>query len=218
MIEEEKKKINVKNQLIKISILVIAIVVLGVSLSYAYYSANKTGNGIIDERTAAKLDLTTTLTNAPNISNMKLTLIEKENIKTDAEKVAFTVTNANTSTVNGKYFIYLTNIKLSKNLYSSYFKWQLVRVTSSGENIVASGNFANASEKRSDTPVAGESNNVITTLEDISLNSNVLTIAPNTTDSLVFRIWLENDPNVVQNELTSGSFEGKLKLEATPSH
>ena len=210
-----EKKI-IKNQAMKIVILVIAIVVLGVSLSYAYYSANKSGNSNIDNTSAGKLDLSSTLTTASAISNAKLQLVDAANVANEAEKVEFSVTSADTSTVNGKYYIYLTDIQLSKNLYSNYFKWQLVRVTSTGESEIASGNFENVT--RSDVPNETEDEKAVTTVEDMTLNSTVLTIAPNTTDQLVFRLWLENDPENNQIELTEGTFRGKLKIEATPSH
>lgn len=215
MNENNEKKV-MKNQAIKIGILVVAIVVLGVSLSYAYYSANKSGNSQIDETTAGRLDLSSTLTTASAINNAKLQLLDASNVAAEAEKVEFSVTSADTSTVNGKYYIYLTDIQLSKNLYSKYFKWQLVRITSNGESEIANGNFENAT--RSDTPSEIEEEKAVTSVEDITLNSTVLTIAPNTTDQLLFRLWLENDPDNNQIELTEGTFRGKLKIEATPSH
>lgn len=213
---EKKEKKEIKNQAIKIGVLVLAIVVLAISLSYAYYSANKSGTSNIDNASAGKLDLSSTLTTASAISNTKLQLLDAANVKSEAEKVEFSVTSANTSTVNGKYYIYLTDIQLSKNLYSPYFKWQLVRITSNGESEIANGNFLNVT--RTDIPSENEEEKAVTTIEDITLNSTVLTIAPNTTDQLAFRLWLENDPDNNQIELTEGTFQGKLKIEATPSH
>lgn len=210
------EKTELKNHLIKIGVLVAAIVLLGVSLTYSYYSANKKGTGNVDETSAGRLDVTSTLTTAPAISNTNLQLIDATNVSSSAEKVEFSVTSANTSTVNGKYFVYLTNLKLSKNLYSKYFKWQLVRKTSSGESEIAKGTFASA--VRSDEVVPGEAAKVLTTAEDITLNSTVLTIAPNSQDNLVFRLWLENDNAINQVSLTEGQFSGKLKIEVAPSH
>lgn len=219
----EKKEI--KNHIIKISVLVIAIVVLGVSLSYAYYSANKKGTSTIDETSAARLDLSSSLTTAQAIDSRNLTLIESTAVKTDADKVSFTVTNASTSTVNGKYHVYLTDVHLTKNLYSKDFKWQLVRVTSSGESEIATGNFADSTKvvricASEDTTcnTDAEDKRIMTDVKDITLNSTVLTIAPGTTDNLLFRIWLENDPDVNQVDLTEGTFQGKLKVEVTPTH
>lgn len=209
-----KTENEMKSQIIKIGVLVVAIVVIGISLSYAFFTGVLSGESEIDTRNAAKLDLTSTLTDADAINNMHLELIDQEKIKTAAEKVEFSITNQNTSTVSGKYFIYLTDINMSRNLYSKYFKWELARVTSTGESVINSGNFLAAT--RVGAPTDGEANNVITTVEDISLNKVALQIPVNTTDNLVFRLWLENDPDANQIDLTDGSFEGRLKIEATP--
>lgn len=207
-------KNEMKKHIIKIGILTVAIITLGISLSYAYYSANMSGKAEITKRQAARLDLTSTLTDAQAINNSKLSLINASEVETKSEKVEFAVQNASTSTVAGKYYVYLTNIEISKNLYSKYFKWELVRVTSSGESKIANGDFSTA--VRVGSVVDGEANNVVTTAEDIGLNKVALQLAINTKDDLIFRLWLENDENINQIDLTSGSFKGKLKIEATP--
>lgn len=210
-----KEKQEFKNQAIKIGVLVFAIIIIGVSLSYAYYSANISGKGEIPTTNAARLDLTSTLTDAKAIKNTKLTLIDASEVKNMAEKVEFSVTNANTSTVNGKYYIYLTDVHITKNLYSEYFKWELVRISGNIESQVASGNFTNA--VRMGSVVEGEDEKVLTDIEDIGLNKVALQIEPGNTDQYIFRLWLENDLNSNQIELTEGSFQGKLKIEATPT-
>jgi len=207
-------KKEMKNHFIKIGIFVVAIITIGISLSYAYYNANTSGNANIPAINSGELNITSTLASSSAINNSKMSLINADEVSKSADKVEFSVTNQNTSTVNGKYFVYLTDIKISKNLYSKYFKWELVRVTASGENQIATGNFATATRK--DTPVDSEESNVLTTAEDITLNSTILQIAKGTTDNLIFRIWLENDASINQIELTNGSFQGKLKIEASP--
>lgn len=209
-----KTENEMKNQAIKIGIFVVAIVVLGVSLSYAFYTALLSGNADIDNTSAARLDLTSTLNDTPAINNTKLELIDPSKKDTLAEKVEFSVTNANTSTVNGKYFVYLTDIHVTRNLYSKYFKWELVRITNTGESLIESGNFSTVT--RVGAPVDGEANNVMTTVEDIGLNKVALQIPKNTTDSFIFRLWIENDPDANQIDLTEGTFQGKLKIEASP--
>lgn len=209
-----EQKNEMKNHIIKISILVIAVITFGISFSYAYYNANMSGTSEIKNATAARLDITSTLETTSVINNTRLSLIEKTQVKTKAEKLEFSVTNANTSTVSGNYFIYLTDIQLSKNLYSKYFKWELAKVTTSGETVISSGNFSTAVRVGSVTE--GEANNVITTAEDITLNQTALQIPKNTTDNLIFRMWIENDPVVNQIDITKGSFTGKLRLEVAP--
>lgn len=205
---------EIRNHIIKIGVIVVAIVTIGISLSYAYYSGNFSGQTEIDETNAARFDLTSTLDTTPAILARDMQLVNTADIKTKAEKVDFTVTNANTSTVNGKYYIYLTDIQLTKNLYSDYFKWELVKVEDSEETEIASGSFDDAI--REGSVVEGEDYNVLTTAEDMALNKIALDLNIGDTDSLIFRIWLENDPDVNQVSLTNGSFQGLLKIEAVP--
>ncbi len=210
---------EIKNHIIKISVLVLAIVTLGVSLTYAYYTAKFSGSTEIPNTTAAKFNITSTLQTAPAISNLKMSLIDADKIEEEADKIEFSVTNSEESTVSGKYFIHLINISLTKNLYSQYFKWQLVRKTDLGESEISNGTFENVT--RTDQASEDEASNALTTVEDITLNKVALEIPAGTTDELLFRIWLENDPEENQaNEegidLTEGSFSGKLRIEATP--
>lgn len=206
-------KKEMRNHVIKIGILIVAIITIGISVSYAYYTAVANEEVKVDKVQAGRLDITSTLETSGAINNAKMSLINASDVKNDADKVEFTVTNANTSTVSGRYFIYLTNIEITKNLYNEDFKWELVRVTSSGESTIANGSFATA--VRSSKPDAGESDKVLTTAENISLNKVALEIPKATTDNLIFRLWLENDPVNNQLNLTEGSFKGRLRIEAT---
>lgn len=208
------QKQEIKNHMIKIGIFVFAIILLGVSASYAYYTANISGQAEINKKNAAQFDLNSTLNDSAKINNPKLELLDDTQKIAKAEKITFSVTNENTSTVNGKYFVYLTDIKLSKNLYSEYFKWELVRITGDTESVMYSGTFADAI--REDNATENEDFNVKTTTKEITLNSVALQITPGTTDNLLFRIWLQDDPNVNQVNLTNGSFEGRLRIEGTP--
>ncbi len=207
-------KSEMKSHIIKICVLVIAIITIGVSLSYAYFTAKFSGEADIDETSLAKFNITSTLQTAAAISNLKMTLIDQSEIKEKADSVQFSVTNSPDSTVNGQYFVHLTGIKITKNLYSEDFKWQLVRVTDSGESEIANGNFANV--VRTSEVQDPEDDNVETTVADIDLNKVALEIESGNTDTLLFRIWLENDPENNQVELTNGSFQGKLRITATP--
>lgn len=206
-------KNEMRNHIIKIGILVVAIITLGISVTYAYFSAVKKGTVEFQQK-AAEFDVTSSLTNSGAISNTKMSLIDAADVKKSADKVEFTVTNSRTSTVNGRYFIYLTNIEITKNLYHEDFKWELVRVNEIGESNISSGNFSTAI--RSSNVNTGEADKVMTTAKDILLNNVALEITPGSTDSLIFRLWLENDPVENQIELTEGSFKGKLKIDATP--
>ena len=65
-----KTENEMKNQIIKISVLVVAITVIGISLSYAFFTGTIKGESDIEERNAAKLDLVSTLTTTDAINNI----------------------------------------------------------------------------------------------------------------------------------------------------
>jgi len=151
-------KNEMRNHIIKIGILVVAIITLGISITYAYYSAVM-GSDVKLERKAGELNVTSSLVDSGAITNTKMRLIDAADIKTEADSVEFTVTNESTSTVNGRYFVYLTGIEITKNLYHKDFKWELVRVTEAGESNIASGNFSTA--KRTSAVNSGEADKVV---------------------------------------------------------
>lgn len=198
------------NNFSKVIILVVALIVLGISTTYAYFTARITGEPTTTSIKAGNLKIESNLESVSAINNTKIRLIDESEKTTSAEKVTFYVKSTSDSTVDAKYYIYLKDIKLTKNLYSNYFKWELLK----NGVVINSGNFGSAI--RTNAITDGEANNVSTTAEDIALNSEAITLAKNTSDTIVFRIWLENDSNINQIELTNGSFSGKLYLEAVP--
>jgi hypothetical protein len=224
-----------KSGILRIFILVISLIVIAFSSTYAYYTAVITGEDTVQKTSlsAANLDLTSDLDTVSSISNSNIRLINASDIETQAEKVTFTVTNSSNSTVSAKYNIYLTNITLSKNLYSEYFKWELLKMNGDEEVSIAKGDFSSATEKTEETTTETTDTddtanttdttettevayNAKTKVEDIKLTTTELEIEPDTTDTLIFRIWLENDPDVNQINLSEGSFAGRLSLEAVP--
>jgi len=189
-------KENTKRNLTKIIVLVVALIVLAVSATYAYFAAVISGTPSQTTLSAGNLKIETNLNSASAINNPQLQLINASDKSTKAETVSFYVKNTSSSTVSAKYYIYLKDISLSSNLRSKYLKWELLRGTTS----VATGTFVNATSSTT----------------QIQLNTTALNIAKNTTDNLVFRLWLENDASTNQTSLMNGSFSGKLYLEATP--
>lgn len=199
-----------ENNFSKVIILVVALIVLGISTTYAYFTAKITGEPTTTILKAGNLKIESNLESVSAINNTKIRLIDASDKATSAEKVTFYVKSTSSSTVDAKYYIYLKDITLTKNLYSNYFKWELLR----NGVVINSGSFDNAT--RTSAINSGEANNVSTTAEDIALNSEAITLAKNTSDTIVFRVWLENDSAANQIELTNGSFSGKLYLEAVP--
>lgn len=195
---------------IKVMILTMALIVLGISATYAYFTSTISGDSTKTELKAGKLDIDTNLNNTNRINNPKIGLIDRTEKETKAEKVSFYINNTSLSTVDAKYFIYLKDIELSKNLYSEYFKWELVK---NGE-VIENGDFKNAI--RIDEVSPTEEKNAITTVEEMTINQEAIVLNKNNTDNLIFRVWLENDENINQIDLTNGSFSGRLYLDAVP--
>lgn len=200
-----------KNSFAKVMILVVSLIVIGVSGTYAYYTISMSE----PSKTSAKagvFKVESSLETTSAINNSKIRLIDNAEKEVKAEKVTFTVTSLSESTVDGEYYIYLKDILLSKNLYTNYLHWELLQ-----NNVVkASGDFGDVASKRTDTPVAGEADNVVTSISEIKLNETGLHLNKGTKDTLIFRMWLENDPDVNQIAITNGSFAGRLYLEAFP--
>ena len=194
----------------KVIILVVALIVLGISTTYAYFTSQITGGPSTTILKAGNLKIETNLESVSAINNTKIKLINENDKATSAEKVTFYVKSTAESTVDAKYYLYLKDISLSKNLYSNYFKWELLQ----NNEIVGSGTFGTAT--RTDTATSGEAENVSTTAADIALNKEALSLAKNSNDTIIFRIWLENDETINQIDLTNGSFSGRLYLEAVP--
>lgn len=206
---------NDKRNLFKVLVLVLALVVLGISTTYAYYTAvltNPEDDG--DVLQAGNLDITTTLTSTASAINVnKLMLINDDEKKDKAQKVEFSITSGDSSTVDATYKILLKELQLSKNLKSADFKWELVKKgTENTETQIAHGDFSSVTFTTEETD-----EHKLVSANDLELTKeNGQTLTKKTTDNLIFRIWLQNNPNVNQINLTNGSFSGKLFIEAVP--
>lgn len=204
----QKNKRN--KQLFKVMILVVSLMVLAFSGTYAYFTINFTGEPTTTTAKSGVFKVESSLENASRINNQHLFLISEDEKSTLADKITFTITSTNESTVDGTFNIYLKDINLSKNLYSKYLKWELLK----GNEIVDSGNFSNA--VRMDPEEANEEKNKVTSVGDIKLNQKALALPKNTTFTYTFRMYLLNDETKNQIELTEGSFAGRLYIEAVP--
>lgn len=205
-----KKKSFVKNTVL-ISVLVVSIIVIGISLSFAYFTMSIQGSSDTGNNQAAILNVTTTLTTADAINATSLAIIDGSEYLTKAESIEFTVTNNTDSNVNALYTINMTDITISKNMLSQYFKWALV-INSDTSNAIT-GSFQDlslADEGNSDTSTVTMGSKVLIADE------NARSLSIGATDTITLYLWLENDNNVDQLYLTNGTFSGKLSLNATP--
>ena len=212
-------KKNNKSHLAKVITLVISFIVIGISGTYAYYTMTIIGSPTETRANAGVFKVTSSLEDVSAINNTRLRLIDSADKEAKAEKITFTVTSLPESTVDARYYIHLKNIEISKNLYSSYMKWEIAKTT--GE-VLAKGDFSQL--LRDGEPLPNEENNVLTNAKDLDLTTNAqtmtkedgLVLVKKTQETLIFRMWLENDPNINQIDLTEGTFSGKLFLEAVP--
>ncbi len=208
---EKKSKNKAVKSGIFIAVFVLSIMIIGVSVSYAYYAANVTGNATTNDNNAGKLNVTTSLTNGDTINATSLVIIDGNDYLNKAESIEFTVTNNTDSTVNAGYTISMTDITISKNMLSKYFKWAIV-VNSDTSNVIT-GDFQDASlatEGTSDTTTVSIPSKTLVSEE------NAFTLNIGATDTITFYLWLENDNNVDQLYLTNGTMSAKLSLDAVP--
>lgn len=171
----------------------ICIVVILISaafyFSYAYMTA--TVNGTANATNINAGTLTVDFATSAYISNTNLLLINDTDRATKADKTSFTVSNS--GNVSANYVLSLTELTISDNFKSSYFKWELLK----NGTAIYSGNFTSA--------VTGT---------EFTLTSSAQTIAVSATDSYVLRIWL-SESGTDQTSLTNGSFSAKVKMTAT---
>ena len=196
--ENIETKDNTKKRLILASlIIVVSVVIIGISLSYAYYlntveevNPGNQGTSI----TSGELTMNFTTDRLINASSAGL--INDANVVTEGDYTQFSVSlpeNADASTAT--YSLYLTELTITDNLKSTYVKWALYDSTGTSE--IISGNFASA-----------------TTGTNLPLQSNI-TINRGETDSYRLYIWLSNDENVNQIDLLNGSLSAKVGFRAT---
>ena len=215
MIEKQNK-----SQYVKVTILVVALIVLAFSSTYAYF-ASTINEPSITSATSATFEVESTLDTSSAIHNKRMVLIEKDEIPTKADSLEFTVTSKETSNVDGQLTITLTDIQISKNLKSKYFNWELLKKEQNSETLteVAKGTFESVTEKSGTTvtsPEGTDPEKTLVALEDIKLGENPIPFKQKETTTFVFRLYLLNNPNENQISLTEGSFSGRLYLEAVP--
>lgn len=214
MKKENTPENSIKKYSIMVIVFVISIVLIGVSVSYAYFSARFSGESNAPGAETAILNVTTTLTTTPAIDNAELAIIDASEYLTKSEKVFFTVTNETTSNIKGKYNVKIVNMSLSKNLFSKYFKWKLVVNEGTASEKEFTGTFADEAVASEGT----EDNTEVTNLTKVLVtDEEALVLDIGQTDDMKFYIWLENDDNVNQLYLTKGSFSGKLSMDAVPT-
>ena len=203
-------KDNTKKRIILGSlIIVMSIVIIGLSISYAYYlntivevNPGNQGTNI----TSGKLSMN--FTTSQYINATAAGLINDEDVldPSNSNYTKFSVSFADDNSVSSAtYNLYLTEISMTKNFKNEDVKWALYN---SSNSQIASGDFSAAN--LSSTANGDGTYNA----DDITLASSV-TITPGTTNSYKLYIWLSNDSQTNQIDLLNGSLSAKVGFRAT---
>lgn len=192
------QKNNTKKRIILGSlIVVVSIVIIGISLSYAYYL--NTVKEINPENQGTSItsgELTMNLASEKYITASGASLINDADVLTQADYTSFSVTlPSDADAPNASYSLYLTDLTITDNLKSPYVKWALYNADGTEKN--ASGDFTSA-----------------TSGTNLTLKDNI-TITKGKTDSYRLYIWLSNDTQQNQIDLLEGSLSVKVGFRAT---
>ena len=132
---KEETKIS-KNYVIICAIFVVALLILGISLTYAFFETDISNDFTETKFTTGTFSMDTNLTDASVINATNMTLLNTNEVESKSEKINFTAQAKNNN--NAKFNIYLKNITISSNMIDSSFKWQLL----ADNKVISSGDFS----------------------------------------------------------------------------
>ena len=176
--------------------IVLLLVVVCVTGSYAWYTASVTNSGEVYNTVITAGTLRMGFENSQYFNVDDLAIISPEEVATLAPKSTFDVKNV--GQVNASYDLYF-NATISNNLIHQDFKWELLVDGVSVQN----GNFGTLTKNTS-----GD-----TTTAQFKINNSSLTLNPNQVNSCVFRVWLQ-DAERNQIDLTEGTLSGNVSIIA----
>ena len=206
----ENTKDNTKKRIILGSlIIVMSIVIIGLSISYAYYlntieEVNPENQGT--NITSGKLSMN--FATSQYIKATAAGLIDDEDVLDPSNNnfTQFSVSFADDNSVDSAtYNLYLTEISMTQNFKNEDVKWALYN---SSDVQVANGNFSTAT-------LSSTANGDGTYNADNITLKNDITISPGTTNSYKLYIWLSNDDQTNQIDLLNGTLNAKVGFRAT---
>ena len=206
----ENTKDNTKKRIILGSlIIVMSIVIIGLSISYAYYlntieEVNPENQGT--NITSGKLSMN--FATSQYINATAAGLIDDEDVLDPSNNnfTKFSVSFAEDNSVDSAtYNLYLTEISMTQNFKNEDVKWALYN---SSDVQVANGNFSTAT-------LSSTANDDGTYNADNITLKNDITISPGTTNSYKLYIWLSNDDQTNQIDLLNGTLNAKVGFRAT---
>ena len=203
-----ENKDNAKKRIILGSlIIVVSIIIIGVSISYAYYLNTveevNPDSQIVDFGSSGELVMN--LTTEQLIEANAAYLINDADVLSSDDYTAFRITLPEDAvSASANYNLYLTDIKMTNNFKSEYVKWALY---SSTNEQLATGTFNDAilSETANGDGTYNAEN--ITVLSNLNINRG-------DTVSYKLYIWLSNDPDNKQNDLLEGTLSTKVGFRA----
>ena len=206
----ENTKDNTKKRIILGSlIIVMSIVIIGLSISYAYYlntieEVNPENQGT--NITSGKLSMN--FATSQYIKATAAGLIDDDDVLDPSNNnfTQFSVSFAEDNSVDSAtYNLYLTEISMTQNFKNEDVKWALYN---SSDVQVANGNFSAAT-------LSSTANGDGTYNADNITLKNDITISPGTTNSYKLYIWLSNDDQTNQIDLLNGTLNAKVGFRAT---
>lgn len=206
----ENTKDNTKKRIILGSlIIVMSIVIIGLSISYAYYlntieEVNPENQGT--NITSGKLSMN--FATSQYINATAAGLIDDEDVLDPSNNnfTQFSVSFVEDNSVDSAtYNLYLTEISMTQNFKNEDVKWALYN---SSNELIANGNFSSAT-------LSSTANGDGTYNADNITLKNDITISPGTTNSYKLYIWLSNDDQTNQIDLLNGTLNAKVGFRAT---
>jgi len=192
-----------KEHLIASLIIVMSFIVIGISVSYAFYenvviTSGETGLNITSGNGLVMSFESTQYINAP-ISE----LIKDNDILTKNQYTSFSVSGPTDANVNtATYNLYLTDITMTCNFKTQYLKWALY--SGDGSSKIQEGDFADASFS------SGNCNSTDPVPVDDLIILNNKDINKGETDSYRLYMWLSYHETELQNDLLEGSISAKV--------
>ena len=189
-------------------ILVCLLILLGISLTYAYFARDFSIEGEEPETVVETGKLDIDFITSEYIKNDDAKLIDDSVAYREADKTQFSVTRSALNTVEYVYYtLQLVDINISDNLKSPYLKWRLYEtadITADTKPL----NYGDFSDLNCFTNEEGKETCAM------DLFDTKIPLAKTVTDDFVLLIWLSNDDSKNQTELLKGNISAKVQVTA----
>lgn len=204
-----KKQISNKKYMIICSVFVVSLVIIAMSVSFAYLKLDISGaeNATETKIETGTFDIKTSLTNTSAIIATNMMLISETEIEEKSKSISFTAQSSATANTPGKFNVYLKNISISKGLIDANFKWQLLM----DSEIIGSGSFSDI--ETNGVASATNTNTETTNYYDMYYLKEAIDFNGFNESILELRVYLLNDSTVNQNNLMNGTFECIVGIE-----